>query len=321
MLRIFSLLFILISCAKTTDQKIDSAKQEAKYHLTHGSCAKAKSVLDDVNFQDDDADYVGLYAATYACKAGYTELGTVFPNLANMNASSLLSSTASFDSSDETEADSDDFLNLMRAINVILGVSSTTVKRFAKYGNAKATDLSLQTLYMILVTMGKFYAYYGNADENGHKGAGAAANVCLVKYDFHTSVDDWLTASPLNGCNSGNDGHADIISPVDSDTIKSRLCYGVVLFNNLLEILSNISLSDNESLGSLSEVSDVMTAFFTTAMAAEETPPGAPPEDFTGTNSIRTLKDITLQSDCEEQSLDDLKRYYLYIIETNFANS
>ena len=48
-------IFLLIGCAKTEQEKVTSAVQEAKFHLSSNNCSKALGVLDDVDFQDDDA--------------------------------------------------------------------------------------------------------------------------------------------------------------------------------------------------------------------------------------------------------------------------
>lgn len=323
---IFVLIIFGISCAKTTEQKIESAKNEAKYWLSEGKCTKARSVLDDVGEQGDDAVYISLYAATYACQAGYSELDFI-ANLGSLNANSLIGSLASFSSSDPADFNHTKFNYLMSAINYILdsaGSTPSTVSREDEFGQVKGTDLSLQALYMIMYGMGKFFAYYGNA-ANGLKGQGAAGNVCIGNYIADADIDEYLDndnipagTGPINGCDSGNDGHADLKAPVDTALIATRLCHGIVLFNNLFDILSNVTLSSNDSLGDLGSVSTAVSALFTTAEGAEDLAAGMGVGDGA---AVETLKSITSQSVCEEQLALHHQMYYVILFETNFSDT
>lgn len=306
--------FFVLSCAKSPEEKLDSVKQEALFYLTEGNCVKARESLDEVSFQDDDADYVAIYSSTYACEAGYSELSSVFGNLEGLDSNSIIGSLAAFDTSNETQADSEQFLNLMSAIDTILSSTSTvgTTERTSKFGAIKATDLSMQALYMILIAMGKYFAYYGNADENGLKGQGSATNVCIRDY-VNNAVDLALQSTPVNGCNSGNAGSDDLGSTQTAQVLARRSCYGIILFNNLFDILSNITLSSNSSLGDIANIQDQLTLLFDAAVTAES--------NIFGTASVADLRNILSQSTCEAYDDNGIQRYFVLLFETNFTNT
>ena len=100
------------------------------------------------------------------------------------------------------------------------------------------------------------------------------------------------------------------------------MCEGIVLFNNLFEILSNIDLSSNDSLGNVGDVSATISALFTLAQNAETLAPW-------GEDAVLTLKTMTSQSACEAYSTvvettptiinggSDIQRYYVLLFETN----
>ena len=176
----FSILFLLIlfvSCAPTAEVKVQSAIDEAKYFLNDSRCSKAKDALDEVNFQDDNPDYIMVYASTYACFAGYNEIDAVFGgNLEDFDPGSFFNSLASFSTSTETEADSEAYQYLMLAIDTILSSGTSgapsTVARTEEFGGRKSGDMSMQVLFMLMVQMGKYFALYGNTNSAGDKGQG-----------------------------------------------------------------------------------------------------------------------------------------------------
>lgn len=316
---------MLFSCAKTQEEKVDSAIDQAQYYLTNEDCEEARDALDEVSYQDDDALYVSLYAATYACEAGYSELEEVLDNISNISfdSTSLFGSVAALPSSNETVADSDDFINLQTAINTIIESSSTmtTQGRVDKFGDRGGTDLSFQALYMILIQMGKFFAYYGNADANGLKGQGSSfSNVCIANYLNYTRsplLDATLGATPVNGCDTANDGHPDLDSSSGTPSLNlvhTRLCYGIVLFNNFFEILTNVSIPNSDSLGDLSTASTLLAAIYTTADALEVAA-------FGNGSNLSSVASVTNQAACEGLAFTDVISFYVFLIETNFGNT
>ena len=314
------ILILICSCAKTPEEELDSAKREAKYYLSKGNCSKARNILNDVGEEEDDAEYISIYASTYGCEAGYSELDFI-GSLGDLDSSSLIGSLASFDSSNPANFDHDEFNDLLAAINYILdsaGSVPSTTEREDKFGVVKGTDLSLQALYMIMTGIGKFFAYYGNANTLGVKAAGTLdTNVCIGFYDADADIDTYLSATPINGCNSGSDGHTDLKSPVAAATITTRLCQGIVLFNNMLEILSNITLSSNDSLGDLGAVADSVNDLFDAAETLEDTAAASGVGDG---DAVATLRGMTSQTQCEAQSSLHHQMFYVIMLESNFAN-
>ena len=326
------ILLFIFSCAKKDEELIDSAKQEAKYFLSSKNCGKARSVLTEVGTQSDDPVWISLHAATYACDAGYSELDTLFGgNLGNLDASSIINSLAQFTSSNETEADSSDYTNLKRAINILLSSDGesqpSAAKKLTKFGPDEGSDLNMQALYLLLVQIGKFFAYYGNVDANGDKGQGTNTNICLLTYtqtDLTTGAGgggsgangfilDALAAQP-NTCNVSNRGHPDLQSPVEAATIKTRLCEGIIWYNNLLDILSNNNLSSNDSLGDLSSVGTAIEALMQAAATSES----SYNNESNGQNAIATLKEITGQDECEAVHINKIEKFYAMVFETQF---
>ena len=211
---------------------------------------------------------------------------------------------------------------LLQAINYILNSTAgnpSTTSRETRFGQVGGTNLSLQALYMIMYGMGKFFAYYGNVNADGLKGQGSEdTNICIGAYSSLAGMDGVLSGLPINGCNTGNDGHTDLRSPVSTTVIKSRLCQGVILWNNMFDILSNVTLSSNDSLGDLSDISTAVSLLYTLAATAETNAP------FSGVgdgSAIVTLDDIRSQTDCEDQTMDHIIMYYVLLFESNFSNS
>ena len=153
-MRLLFIFIFILACGRTDDQEKESAIREARYYLSSMECTKALESLDEVDFDEKDADYISTYASTQACFGGYKELDVLFGgNLESLNASSLLGSLSSFTSSNEETAESSTYIALNNAITILLGFDGTndgspdTATRTAKFGTKKAGDLSLQALY------------------------------------------------------------------------------------------------------------------------------------------------------------------------------
>lgn len=310
------ILLLSISCAKTDEQLVDSSKREALYYLTSSDCSSAKSALDQVDYQSDDAAYIRLYSDVYACKAGYSQLTTVIDNLGSLTATSadLFKTLASMPASQvETAADSTAYTNIMLAIDKLIysnGTTPSAADRITKFGAREAGDMDYQALFLVLIEMGKYFGYYGDVAADGTKGGGAGTEVCLAQLtdatargylDTYNSGDSCTAA--LNATSSNNG-----IKSADTDYVK-KLCEGVILFNNFQDILANISFSSNSSeLGALVDVGGILNTIETNAAALD--------------TAIADYKDITGQTDCETLATtkgNELQRYYAIIIE-NFHN-
>jgi hypothetical protein len=294
-----SLLFLIGGCAKTVPEKIDEAIDLALTYLTQEKCQKAIDVLEDVGPDTDNPVYLQVLASAYACRAGYNEitfLSTDIP-LINSAAANFMKSLTKLSLSSETEADSDSYNDLLAALNTILDVDGNQpsyTARVATYGARKAGDMGVQALFLGLSQLGKFIHFYGNVDSNGIKGAGAAntdeqgatPSNCFLEYTDARAI---TALGALGGtCDdlSSDNGHPDLsFAPASLTATKKKMCQGLVLVTNIVDILENITLPSNSSYGSLTSLSTTVGAFKTSIIAADA--------------SLETLIETTSQSTCE----------------------
>lgn len=305
-------LFILFSCGKTEEQVCVDNKQEAKYYLTKSQCSKAFKVLNNT-CESDDSEYIALVASAYGCQANYSELDFLDLDVSSINSASLLSSLASLSSSNETQADSTEYVALQNAIQTILTSTSgnpSAAQRNTTFGSEGGTNLNFQALFMITVQLGKFFAYYGNADAGGSKGSGALGNTCIYSYTYADAVSWITTDSPGTGScvnATGGEGSDDLENPVAASEIKTRLCEGIILFNNFMDILGNVDLSDS-IYGDLSSVEAVVNTLYTFQIAQENL--------YYSTTHISTVRSVRLQSDCEALTNEQIEKYYAIFFES-----
>ncbi len=152
---------------------------------------------------------------------------------------------------------------------------------------------------MILVNMGRWFNYYGNADINGEKGAGAEPNTCLATY---TDVNALAAIDVVGGdsCNTGtNTGHVDIEGAARTE----RLCQGIVLYNNFIDTLSNIQFT-----GADAATFDTIESTFSGVCLAASTLSTFSP----------SMCDVRDQLVCETQTNQDIERFSASIFETGF---
>lgn len=252
-----------------------------------------------------------VYSSAYACKAGFSMLDLFELEIDNIDASNLLTSLASLSSSDETQADSSQFLALERAISIIVesqtvNSNASAAKRASYYGSAKGADLNFQVTLMMIVQLGKFFKLYGDADSTGIKGA-QGNNSCLFSYtnaDAVTSIGATTPGSCVAA--TGNQGSSYLEAPVTATLIQKRMCYGIVLFNNFIDTLGSLSLSSSQ-YGELDEIKDLVDASYAAIIATEA-------GTFSST-VVYDVKDIRTQALCEALDFDEVERYYAFFLE------
>ena len=307
---LFTFSFLFISCGKTDELLCQDEKEEAKYYLTKENCSKAFSALDGGSCGNDDAEYIALRASAYGCQANYSELDFFDLDVSSINSSSLLSSLAGLSSSDETEADSTEFVALQTAIQTILTSTSgnpSAAQRNSTFGSEQGTNLNFQALFMITVQLGKYFAYYGNADNAGSKGSGTLGNTCIYSYTNADAIDWVSTTAPDTGtCTGSGQGSSDLENPVAAAEIKTRLCEGIILFNNFMDILGNVDLSDS-IYGDLSQVESAINGLYTIAIGAESA---------YSSNTISIVRDVRSQSDCEALTTEQIEKYFAIFFES-----
>jgi hypothetical protein len=270
---IFSLLFIISFSCGNKDEDIISAKKEALYFLSQGDCSAAKKALDSISPDSDDKVYISLYASVYECRAGYKELSTVIDNLGSLDASAanLFTTLAAFDSAQAiTAPDSYSYVNILKAIEVIQQ-SSTPVGaagRIQKFGTEQAGELNYQALFLTTISLGQYFAAYGNVDTTGSKGAGGATSVCLAQYNYSNVNNDYLDDLASDSCTGATTGNSDAYILITDTEYERRLCEGVVLYNTFLDLFINLELpQDTSDLGDLVGVQSVLEDLKTAATA------------------------------------------------------
>ncbi len=299
------LLFFASSCGKDSDS-IEAAIAEAHFLLTDRDCAGARSSLDKVGYQANNAEYIGAYASTYACDANYSTI-TFFANdidKFSSNVDGLFGSLTLFSTSDDmTSATDTDFVNLQQAINTILyaggQTASSSANRETVFSTRENTNLNVQAIYMTLVNLGRWLHFYGDAGTDGTKGGGPGTNTCLFTYTAPYAIAG-ISAGETGSCtNVANSGRAEMMAGTEAEQ-KSRLCQGIVMLTNFIDLIANIEFSGDD-VGDLSSAGDAFESACT--FAADEG------YDFC---SIRD------QSGCEAQDLDDLEAFSVLVFETNY---
>lgn len=251
----------LCSCSKDADQEVSEAILSAQLAIDSSDCDSAINILSAVGAQPKNGRYLKTLATAYACKAGYKtvdffssdieKIGNGWKGLANMNLSSQMESPTSAG-----------YINLWKAIDVLLfagGLDTTenptSTKRIAQISQKDINDLHPLLLYLLLTQMGKYLYFYGQAsDSDGTKGA------CYLGYqdggatelEYDPDGDGPLTVQTIDiasilalgqtgaNCTSVGNGHPQLPdngADAFSTTEKTRLCEGIVLINNIRDVL------------------------------------------------------------------------------------
>lgn len=295
------ILFCAFGCGKNTAEKTDEAIDIALTHLSKDECDEALDILRDAGMQGSNGVYLQVLASAYACKAGFDEIKFVADDLGALVTTSgqaIFKSLAKMSLSNETEADSVAFTSIRTGINTILGSTSgdpSQVSRTEKFGPRRAGDLGVQALILSLVNFGKFLQYYGSTDVNGVKGG------CFIDYN-DPRAQLIVTTGPTGACSSTNNGHADLDQTTAAG--KRRMCEGLMLLTNSLDILNNIDFSGSSTLSKLEDVATQVNNFRTAAVAV----------------GLGAVIDMTSQSECEAfanvpAQLLDLEYFYALTFE------
>lgn len=263
---LFLIFSTLLSCGKNSEEEIEDAIFHAQQLLTSGLCAEALAALAEIPYQPTNATYLKTLASGQACLGGYNTTTFFSTDLDKLGTSqtAFLGSLATFSTSDMTVTNSSNYQSIFSAINTLTlggGVTeSTFAGRSAALGASQNNNLSVFALYTILVELGKFLNFYGNADDTtGVKGTGGQANVCYFNYTNVTAVAA-VSGSTSGACDHPGSptGHPSLILPANSDT-RARACEGIVLFNNFLDIIANLTFSGTNS-GDLNDLKSITNA-------------------------------------------------------------
>lgn len=302
------LLFILCSCGKKEATERTEAIDVALTYLSDGECNEAIKVLEKTG-RSEDAVYLQVLASAYACRAGFDAVRFISDDIESIDtdSSQLLNSLTLLTLSGETETDSDSYSDLKTALGLLLNAGNSSqpsqVARTTTFGSRKAGDIGVQALLLSIVQLGKFLNHYGNVDALGDKGAGDEANQCFITYSF---TDAQVVAAVGGGvCDGVSSGHVGL--DYTTTTGRRRLCEGLMLFTNIIDILDNIDVSGNESLSDLEEVADAVKQYKTTAITVDP--------------DLATLLNMTSQSLCETtletaSEMDNMQLIYASIFES-----
>ena len=318
---ILSFLILFCSCAKKPAEEVDEAIDLALTYLSDGKCDKAIDVLEEVGRDLENAIYLQVLASAYACRAGFDErtfLADDIPKI-DSTAANLMKSLTTMTLSPETVADSDEYTDLRTSLEILLYVDAnppSQAAREAKYGPRKAGDMGVQTLFLSLTQLGRFLHFYGNVDAAGIKGAGTAStdeqgvtpSNCFVEYTYASAVTALGLAAGTCNDMSSDDGHPNMLfAPAATLTItKRKMCEGLMLVNNIVDILNNLTLPSDSSMGDLTNVTTTVNASKALIIAADP--------------ALQTLLDTTSQEDCETLvaaagEFDNLQLIYAMLFE------
>ena len=302
----FLILFLLIAgCSQTPEEELQTAISVAQTFLSQDECEKAIDLLEDQGRQNNDPIYLQVLASAYACRADFDELSFIQNDIRSLDTSNvgLFKSLSIMSKSYEASATAVHTQDLLIAMNVLLladgGVQPSQLNRNLKYGTRKAGDMGLQNVYMAFVQLGKFLNFYGNVDVTGAKGLGAAntdeqgstPSTCFITYDYAPAIFYLQSGPPSPGgiCNDpgGVDfGHPDLSLGAGNLTqTKKRMCEGLMLVTNLLDVFNNITLTSNTTLAALASIKTTINDYKNLAVTVDPT--------------LATLMSTTSQVECE----------------------
>lgn len=163
--------------------------------------------------------------------------------------------------------------------------------------------MSVLALFLNIVNLGKFLNYYGDAGTTGVKASGSGTNICFIDYNdprARTVIDAGTAGACVPG--SYTRGHSDLDQ--STNTGKRRLCEGLMLLTNTIDILDNLNFSSSTELSVLETISTQINTVKTAAVAA----------------GLGTLINMTSQSDCETAmatpaNLNDMEYLYALMFE------
>jgi len=325
-LNIFLILLsvLLVNCgSKTDDEIIDEAIDNANRALSRNDCQTAIDSLEVIGRKNTNSRYLIVLASAYACRAGYNELILFTSDFPKITSTNVLGGLTLFSTSDDMTSPSDtQFADLETAFEILVfagglptSANANSEARRAVFGNAKGGDIDAFIMYISLVQLGRYLRYYGNVDTTtGAKGGGAASHSCLLNYTdvpFDAGlagISTYLAAVDTGSCTAIDDGSDEL--GLQGNINVSRACQGVVLLNNLLDVLP--AVLDSYSGGELSELDDIRTSIIDdTLKAALLAALGANPE----------VSSVTSQTLCESQNTttqDYLEIYFAIMFESLF---
>lgn len=309
LLIIFLLTLLVSGCGATTDEEIEDAIVSANQFLSNKKCNEALRILESVGAQMSNPDWVSSYSSAQACLADWNVVRFFETDLDLLNTASekaIIGSLSRFTQANMSSATDPAYINLRSAINTLLNAGNVNpvsyVNRANAIGAAAASNLAIQTLYMQLSQLGKFSLFYGNANPaDGSKGGGSGTNQCYLTYTDATAKA-FIDGVGLGTCDdTDNDtGRAEL------NGNRERMCEGIVLFNNFVDIIGNITIQPGDNNGNLDDLDDLSTD-----IEAECSNSGL---GLGGTCTVKTQSICVANAD-GQYNIEHLERYYAVIWE------
>lgn len=311
----FILVFFIISCGNKKLENNDYVFM-ANVFLSDRKCNLALDELSKVDTKYHDFYYYQALSSAKACKANYNVLDFIneIDNFGTTDA--FFNFLAGLNTSNETLPTSNNFIHLADGINSILFLDAVTRPKFSDRltvikNRSHNEELGLQALLMIFTYLGKWLALYGDTNDDGLKGTGV---LCLTAYS--TEASSFLSAAErlaLLGADATCKFDSVASSPLlvlGSNEIKDRLCNFIVYFNHVRDLITNITLSSNSSMGDLSDAFDDMEDY---VEAAEVAFPG-----ISGVLDFYNLNSCTTYYDLNNNAKKNIHAFMAGIVDKNF---
>ncbi|MBI2518776.1 MAG: hypothetical protein HYV97_00080 [Bdellovibrio sp.] len=311
---------LLTGCSKSAQEKKEDAIVSANILLTKRKCDAAITLLEGVGRDVKDVKYLKALASAYACKSGFGVLKFFADDLALTSDPAPMGGTARYSTSSDMDSPTNaEYANLQTAIDLLLyaggidaSLDPTLERRAAFFTDADAKEINAFLMYLLIVQIGRYFYYYGNANTAGVKGGGAGTNDCFMNYENlafsggFTNMADYLDGGVTGACVSpATVGHPDL--GADNAIDVALACEGIVLLNNFLAIfptvITGMAGDDFEDLPVLE------TALNAGKLLVEANTPG----------SDAKVNNVLSQARCESlnaSSDDYIQTYFAFMMET-----
>ncbi len=291
---------MLVSCGNNPEEAAAIGIDEALTLLTNGKCNQAIEVLEDLEDQDENPVWFKTLASAYACKASINVISFVDNDISAIDESQLFKSISILSYSDETAVDSTKYVGLRDALDILGRSDFSQATRTADFGPRHGEDMGVQILLYSIIELGKYLNWYGNVDATGKKGAGSNTNSCYLNYTYAPAIAIIGALPASNACNVTNDGHPDL----NGAQKIVRVCEGLTLMTNIIDVLENIDLSSSSTLAALEDIVAELSTYRTTADAA----------------GVGYLLDVTSPSACEtllatQSDMDNAELLFALVLE------
>ena len=258
------LLLLLTSCSKSSKENTADIINKAYFFLSTKECTKAIDTLKSISYQRKNPDYILAYTSALACKANYSTISFFLTDLSKMeiDITSFFKSLATLSTSRIIDEEDEEFHYLKDALKHLLhagGISrSSHDNRLAvkEFSIEDVTRFDIFALYLSFIQLGRMISFFGNAATDGTKGGGDQENNCYLTYT-DTRAILLLSGSQNSSCQRGEAGH------VVLDDSRELQCYGIVLFNNFIDILKNLTLTkiNVKNIRTISSILEAMEGF------------------------------------------------------------